>query len=118
MTPVGLPVLTMMPSRTVKVFGATCTGIQPFRSRPLKRGTQSFSAAVAERRKRKNESNFKCVMGAEYQRTRCDTRQNEGEKREIFFGRVCSHKRGNPWPLPVEKSGQAAVYSRGAFGGV
>src|SRR5262245_20809842 len=45
--PVGLPVLTIMPSRTENVVGATLTITQPERSLPLKSGVQPSSAEVA-----------------------------------------------------------------------
>src|SRR5688572_6611564 len=48
-TPVGLPVLMMMPSSTRKVSGAQLTRTHPVRSFPLKSGTNpSLSAAGPE----------------------------------------------------------------------
>src|SRR5258705_13992617 len=44
MTPVGTPVLTMIPSRTVKVFGAQLTLTQPVKSFPLKSGVNRTSS--------------------------------------------------------------------------
>ena len=45
--PVGMPVETMMPSRTVNVSGATFTLVQFDKSRPLKSGTNPSSSAAA-----------------------------------------------------------------------
>ena len=41
----GFPVLTIIPSRALKVFGAQFTLTQPDRSFPLKSGTNPSSAA-------------------------------------------------------------------------
>src|SRR5688572_33214989 len=114
MTPVGLPVLTMIPSRTVNVFDATWTGTQPLRSRALKRGTQSFSAAVAWRRKRKLESSFKWLMGGEYQGRRANTRQNRGEKRKHFSDAFAATNAETLSRCPLRNPGKVADYSRGA----
>jgi hypothetical protein len=46
-TPVGTPVLMMIPSRTDQVAGAQFTLTQPEKSRPLKSGVQSGSAPRA-----------------------------------------------------------------------
>src|SRR5688572_93736 len=42
--PLGLPVVTIIPSRTVKVSDATLTGTQPLRSLPLNSGLDASSA--------------------------------------------------------------------------
>src|SRR5262249_52645089 len=46
--PIGLPVVTIMPSRAKKVSGAQLTCSQPVRSLPLKSGTKPSSPARAE----------------------------------------------------------------------
>src|SRR5258705_10460803 len=45
--PVGTPVLTIRPSLTVNVFGATLTGTQPDKSLPLNSGTKSSARVTS-----------------------------------------------------------------------
>src|SRR5436190_12001135 len=52
-TPVGMPVDTMMPSRTENVLGAQFTFVQPVKSRPLNNGDQSSAASARKPDSRK-----------------------------------------------------------------
>jgi hypothetical protein len=53
MIPVGIPVDTINPSRTLNVPGATFTGTQPSKSRPLNNDRYPGSASAAANRRRR-----------------------------------------------------------------
>ena len=69
--PVGLPVLTIMPSLTVNVSGATLTLTQPDRSLPLKSGFQ-----------------LSCRRGSSRGQNRREVGANESELKAAEHGEV------------------------------